>query len=55
MVVGAREAAEHTIAVRTREGRDLGAIRLGEFAEMMGDFTSKHGIETIGGLKDSGS
>ena len=29
LVVGGREVADHTIAVRTREGRDLGAIPLG--------------------------
>ena len=55
LVVGGREVADHTIAVRTREGRDLGAIPLGEFAGMMEGLTSNHGIETTGGIKDSGS
>ena len=53
LVVGEREVAGHTIAVRMREGRDLGAIPLGEFAEMMEGLTSNRGIGTTGGLKDS--
>jgi threonyl-tRNA synthetase len=35
LVVGGREAADHTIAVRTREGRDLGTISVGEFVGMV--------------------
>ena len=53
LVVGGREVADHTIAVRTREGRDLGAIPLGEFAGMIESLTSNHGIGTTGGIKDS--
>jgi threonyl-tRNA synthetase len=55
LVVGGRELADNTIAVRTREGHDLGAIPLNEFAGMIKGLTSNHGIETTGGLKDSGS
>ena len=53
LVVGGREVADHTIAVRTREGRDLGAIPLGEFAGMIESLTSNHGIGNTGGIKDS--
>ena len=55
LVVGEREVADQTIAVRTREGRDLGVVPLGDFGGMLEDWTSNHGIETIGGLKDSSS
>lgn len=47
LVIGGREVADHTIAVRTREGRDLGAIPLDEFAGMMEGLTSNHGIERL--------
>jgi threonyl-tRNA synthetase len=55
LVVGEREVADQTIAVRTREGRDLGVVPLEGFAEMMEGWTLNHKIETIGGLRDSGS
>jgi len=55
LVAGGREVADRTIAVRTREGRDLGAIPLDEVAGMMEGLTLNHGIKNIGGLKDSGS
>ena len=55
LVVGGREVADRTIAVRTREGRDLGAIPLEAFAGMMEGLTSNHGTVTTGGLNDSGS
>ena len=54
-MVGEREAADQTIAVRTREGRDLGVIPMGEFAGTMEGLISNHGINITGGLKDSGS
>ena len=44
LVVGGREVDDHTIAVRTREGRDLGAIPLGEFSGTMEGFAANHGI-----------
>jgi threonyl-tRNA synthetase len=55
LVVGEREVADRTIAVRTREGRDLGVVPLRDFAGMIEDWTSNRSIETIGGLRDSGS
>ena len=54
-MVGEREAADQTIAVRTREGLDLGVIPLGEFVVMVEESTSTHSIQTTGGLRDSGS
>ena len=55
LVVGEREVADQTIAVRTREGRDLGTIPLAEFAGMIKGLSSNDGAGIIGGLKDSGS
>jgi threonyl-tRNA synthetase len=55
LVVGGREVADHTVAVRTREGLDLGVIPLDEFAEMIESSGSNRVTETIGGSKDSGS
>ena len=51
LVVGGREVVDHTIAVRTREGRDLGTIPLAEFAGMIKGLSSNDGAGIIGGLK----
>ena len=37
LVVGDREAESGTVSVRTREGKDLGAMKMDEFIDLVGD------------------
>jgi len=43
LVVGAREAEQNQVAVRTRDGRDLGAMPLEDFVALMNDDIAKLG------------
>src|SRR5690554_6964187 len=35
LVIGDREVESHTVAVRTREGKDLGTMSIAEFSEFL--------------------
>lgn len=43
LIVGDREAQARSVAVRTREGEDLGAMTLERFAELLGERVSQRG------------
>ncbi|MDX1460362.1 MAG: threonine--tRNA ligase [Xanthomonadales bacterium] len=43
LIVGDREVEEGTVAVRTREGEDLGSMSLEAFAEVLGDAVKARG------------
>jgi threonyl-tRNA synthetase len=47
LVVGQREVADHTVAVRTRGGRDLGTIRMDEFVGHMEAFDPTHSTTAL--------
>ena len=46
LVVGDREVESGTIAVRTREGADLGSMPVAAFSEMLGQAVSRRGRQT---------
>ena len=50
LVVGDREAENNCVAVRTREGKDLGSLSLDAFAEGLHTEIASHGRS---GLEDS--
>ena len=43
LILGAREAEEHTVAVRTRSGKDLGAMDLNSFIDRLQSEIAQHG------------
>ena len=47
LVVGAREAEHNQIAVRTRDGNDLGAMPVAQFAQHLAAEVAKHGNPNI--------
>jgi threonyl-tRNA synthetase len=49
LVVGDRELENRTVAVRTRSGKDLGAISIDEFAERLGAEIASRGRSVLEG------
>jgi len=47
LVVGDREVENETIAVRTRDGKDLGAMSIDAFAQILSDEIASHGITRL--------
>ena len=43
LVIGDREVESHTVAVRTREGKDLGSMTVTEFSEFLSRSVSLRG------------
>jgi len=43
LIIGDRECAEKTVAVRTRGGEDLGSMTLAAFAERLANEIANHG------------
>jgi len=43
LVVGDREVESHTVAVRTREGKDLGSMTVTEFADFLSRAVAQRG------------
>lgn len=43
LIVGDREKASRSVAIRTREGEDLGAMPLDQFVEWLGDRVRRRG------------
>ena len=48
LVVGDREVESETIAVRTREGKDLGTMSVDAFAGVLSNEIASHGINLLG-------
>jgi len=53
LVVGDREKAEGTVAVRQRDGADLGSMRLEAFADRLGQWEARRGRTQTGDLNTS--
>jgi len=45
LVVGAKERDEGTVAVRVRDGRQLPAMKVGEFVDMVGALVAARALE----------
>jgi threonyl-tRNA synthetase len=43
LVIGDREVEQHSVAVRTRSGEDLGTMRLEDFAELLSNENARRG------------
>ena len=43
LVIGDREVESHTVAVRTREGKDLGIMTIAEFSEHLARAVAQRG------------
>ncbi|MCE1776793.1 hypothetical protein LWT33_22305, partial [Enterobacter hormaechei] len=43
LVIGDREVETQTVAVRTREGADLGSMPVAQFAELLSQAVSRRG------------
>lgn len=47
LVIGDREVAQHSVAVRTRDGKDLGVFSLDAIAELLTKESAGHGLVTL--------
>ena len=43
LVIGDKEVATQTVAVRTREGKDLGSLAIDAFAELLNEDVQRRG------------
>jgi threonyl-tRNA synthetase len=53
LVCGDREMEQNTVAVRTRDGEDLGSMSQDAFSRMLAEDIASHGVHNFGGHKTS--